>query len=450
MKRKLLSLILTALVVALLAGCGTTDSGATAATPTPELEEMPSGNLTEQELTIDFSFGSRTGIYSGEIDDNGLPNGQGKFTSENPTGETWTYEGDWVAGHWEGNGTCTWSNGQVYSGDYINDSETGYGTLTLETGERYEGTFISGSISGDGTYTLPTGERYEGSFVSGAVYGDGTLYYPDEAYFIGSFTDLDNATGEYCDKDGTLYEAAIKDGELLLRPLVDFFSDEERQQKYEELYKSYQYSALVDYVNEYISENSPSLADSAYVILEITEPILPFENNFIIDFDDFDETYSICFPGATEISGSNSVVVTVKEKNVDAKLGFRKTGWLFFDEIQLSVNGEIEDSAHYKSYDVERNVISGRTIEEYVYYNFDSDFIEKLEDAQAAIIRFINRDTKETYDHTLTENEINALCYGKKVEKTNILLSNILYYFNKDIDSYSNYINRYINGEKSS
>ncbi len=151
--------------ILLLAGCNNNEGSNSVLQdePSTSVSNVP-GNY-DGELTLDFSFGTRTGVYSGEIDDNGLPNGQGKFTSENSTGETWTYEGDWVAGHWEGNGIANWASGQRYTGTFSNDVQV----------------------------------------------GDGRLDYPDGSYFEGTFTDNSNATGFVYEKNCRFYAKIIDD-----------------------------------------------------------------------------------------------------------------------------------------------------------------------------------------------------------------------------------------------
>ena len=72
------------------------------------------------EVTLDLSFGERTGTYYGDLVD-GVPHGEGKFVTENSKGEGWTYEGDFVYGHFEGEGTTTWDDGQKEIGTYKND-----------------------------------------------------------------------------------------------------------------------------------------------------------------------------------------------------------------------------------------------------------------------------------------------------------------------------------------
>lgn len=73
-----------------------------------------------EEVTLELSFGSRTGMYTGDMVD-GVPNGYGKFTTENDADESWTYEGEFKDGHFEGEGKITWDSGQVEIGTYKND-----------------------------------------------------------------------------------------------------------------------------------------------------------------------------------------------------------------------------------------------------------------------------------------------------------------------------------------
>lgn len=74
----------------------------------------------EKEITLNLSYGERTGTYSGELVD-GVPNGEGTFTSENEEGEEWTYEGEFKNGHFEGKGKVTWENGHIEEGTFKDD-----------------------------------------------------------------------------------------------------------------------------------------------------------------------------------------------------------------------------------------------------------------------------------------------------------------------------------------
>lgn len=65
-------------------------------------------------------MGDRTGTYTGDLVD-GLPDGVGKFVAKNLLGEVWTYEGEFVQGHFEDEGVTTWETGQIELGTYKND-----------------------------------------------------------------------------------------------------------------------------------------------------------------------------------------------------------------------------------------------------------------------------------------------------------------------------------------
>lgn len=96
MKRKIVVITLSVLMMILLAGC------------------------SEKEVTLNLSFGDRTGNYFGEMLD-GVPHGLGKFTTVNSDGRGWTYEGEFKNGHFEGEGITTWDAGQKEIGTYKND-----------------------------------------------------------------------------------------------------------------------------------------------------------------------------------------------------------------------------------------------------------------------------------------------------------------------------------------
>ncbi len=107
-------------------------------------------SVEDKEMTLQFSFQELTGIYSGDVNAAGLPDGYGTFTRQAPEGSGWayegpgwTYEGDWKNGHFDGIGICTWESGQVYSGGYSNDCESGQGKLTYPDGSYFEGIFTS-------------------------------------------------------------------------------------------------------------------------------------------------------------------------------------------------------------------------------------------------------------------------------------------------------------------
>jgi hypothetical protein len=133
-----------------------------------------------------------------------LPNGQGTCTW--PNGDTYTgdfvlgqlhgkgtytmydvsYTGDFVNGRVHGQGTLTWSKGDTYTGDFVNNRRTGHGTLTWSNGNTYTGDFVNDSRTGKGTYTWSDGSLFVGDFLNNK-WVNGRIY---KSTFTGSFVDF--------------------------------------------------------------------------------------------------------------------------------------------------------------------------------------------------------------------------------------------------------------------
>lgn len=109
--------------------------------------------VSNKTITVNMDYDSGNGVYSGEVDGNGMPNGQGRFTmQQSDTGENWSYEGQWVSGQITGKGVMT-------QGDFI-----------------FMGSFISGLMDGDCEITDSGVLRYKGMCSGGKLHGEGTLY----------------------------------------------------------------------------------------------------------------------------------------------------------------------------------------------------------------------------------------------------------------------------------
>ena len=104
--------------------------------------------VNNQQMTLHLAYGDRAGTYTGEVNDQNSPNGKGSFTSKNPQGIEWTYEGQFKDGHIEGKGKTTWKAiGKNEEGTYTNGLLNGQGKRTLKNNgksEVYEGNFIAG------------------------------------------------------------------------------------------------------------------------------------------------------------------------------------------------------------------------------------------------------------------------------------------------------------------
>ena len=195
------------------------------------------GKVTDQPYAMtDGNSDTYSGLYTGEWDKkNERPNGTGTFVMEEAAG---TYEGEWVDGVAEGQGTYTSTDGDgyVYEGEFQNNERSGKGTMTWETGEgvayvyegefqngkrsgkgimtwktdgevagTYEGDFADDWINGYGTCTWPSGQAYEGEWKNGRFNGKGTLTYADGSVYEGEFVDdKKNGEGTYTKADGTV------------------------------------------------------------------------------------------------------------------------------------------------------------------------------------------------------------------------------------------------------
>ena len=123
-------------------------------------------NVDNQQMTLKFAFGERTGTYSGQVENN-LPNGKGKFTTKNEQGITWTHEGEFKNGHFEGKGKQTFADGQTEEGIFHDDYLNGEGKIHLKGNVIQEGTFVNGKLNGKGKVSQNNQVIYEGVFKNG-------------------------------------------------------------------------------------------------------------------------------------------------------------------------------------------------------------------------------------------------------------------------------------------
>lgn len=210
------------------------------------IEENDIIYVNEQEMTIHFHYGDRTGTYSGGIK-NELPHGIGKFESINESGMPWKYIGEWENGHFNGTGISIFSNDTVYVVNYSNDYMSGNGIMvspdstvylgeldakgpngngtTLSSFWSYNGEFKNGLRNGIGTLYLSTGIRYEGNFIDNLINGDGTYYLTSGERIEGTFKENINTAsldgnGVFFAADNNAYSCTITDGKISLGNLL--------------------------------------------------------------------------------------------------------------------------------------------------------------------------------------------------------------------------------------
>lgn len=157
------------------------------------LTRPKTGQVENENITLNLAFGVKAGVYSGDLK-NGLPDGHGSFTTRNKEGIEWTYVGEWKDGHMHGQGITTWENGQTGEGSHKNDYLEGAGRLVAESGEvKHEGEFTRGiPVGSESEYeevVLQTVEKFK-SEVDSAIYYWGKI---DEEPFYKKEKSKENA-----------------------------------------------------------------------------------------------------------------------------------------------------------------------------------------------------------------------------------------------------------------
>lgn len=76
------------------------------------------GTLESNMYVAHFSDVDRHGEYKGDVVD-GIPKGNGTFKATNDQGKTYTYEGEWDNGLFDGHGKKTFEDNDAYEGTYV-------------------------------------------------------------------------------------------------------------------------------------------------------------------------------------------------------------------------------------------------------------------------------------------------------------------------------------------
>ena len=199
-----------------------------------EAKEKEETKEEKTEKRIELEDG---GYYIGELINDEIPNGKGKYFFKN--GET--YEGSIKEDKFEGNGKYIYENSEYYIGEWKDDLRNGKGILYYKNGNiKYEGDFINDKYEGNGKYIWENGDYYEGEYKNGFNNGKGILYYnngkieyegeflndkfegngkyiyDDEQYYIGQFKNgLKDGKGTLYYKNGNIeYEGDFKEGKF--------------------------------------------------------------------------------------------------------------------------------------------------------------------------------------------------------------------------------------------
>lgn len=117
-------------LIFILSGCSDTQSS----------KNLSNTFVQDENMSISFDFGLRSGIYTGTLNSNGLPDGFGKFENISDSGNNWIYYGEWTDGHFNGNGITRWDE-YSHIGLYNMDYMEGPGMYSYNDGSVFCGEF---------------------------------------------------------------------------------------------------------------------------------------------------------------------------------------------------------------------------------------------------------------------------------------------------------------------
>lgn len=160
---------------------------------------MSAATATTQEKKPQANANTKEVSYIGDRNESGQRHGRGimkygngcryvgRFVNDkrHGFGKVWYPKGLGIyTGHWHknkrcGEGTISFSNGDVYEGQWSTDMPNGVGKLTLTNGETYEGDFVNQQKQGMGVYKWPNGDMYEGKWMKDVRHGAGILISAD-------------------------------------------------------------------------------------------------------------------------------------------------------------------------------------------------------------------------------------------------------------------------------
>ena len=134
-------------------------------------------------------------------------NGKGKYLD--PDGNI--YEGNFVNGKFEGQGTLRYKNGDVYIGQFSNNVRNGKGTIKYANRLIYDGNWVEGKKNGKGKSTFPNGTIYDGNWVDNNYNGKGTYKYASGDIYEGNFVvGTYEGQGRLTLKNGDYYDGEWK------------------------------------------------------------------------------------------------------------------------------------------------------------------------------------------------------------------------------------------------
>jgi hypothetical protein len=136
---------------------------------------------------------------------------KGKGTKKTLDGKV--YNGEFANNKKEGKGTEECED-FLYEGNFSRDLFNGVGKIVYKKkNETYEGEFLDGVINGNGTYNWADKQTYTGDWVMGKMHGTGTYKWPNGGEYSGSYeNNIKHGNGVWKFTDGKIFEGPISNG----------------------------------------------------------------------------------------------------------------------------------------------------------------------------------------------------------------------------------------------
>lgn len=219
-----------------------------------------------------------------------------------------------------------------------------------------------------------------------------------------------------------------KDSDTLKIASNEFFADDDRISKYYGLLMNCRYEELYSMLEEYLAGEDITGIDAIKELEACLSELIELMSSCVVTEDSIEGNAKIQYKDALDISAKQCIIPILETSKytgamIEYKLGLQKNDWLFFDRI-TAVAGESKNTCTYKSYEVNRDVLSGGKICEYIYSSGFNLIFSNAKELSAGTIRFENTSTKEIFDHEITETELNAIII---LEQINTLHDKLFY-----------------------
>ncbi len=213
---------------------------------------------------------------------------------------------------------------------------------------------------------------------------------------------------------------------IQIPPKTDYFLTIDAED-YEVACKEGRYNDILADVQSYIVSTSPPSYDSAYELISVLTPIVEHWDSIEINYDSIEKVAIFTYAGVNKINSNIHFVpyATTNEKLIHSLIGFYDSDWIFFEDIIISSNENIEISA---SYDKLEKVANNGQIYEAYDTTFENDNIEELLSSPTHTIRFVAKDGSFK-DYMMSDKEYEALVTIAKFQNVRNNLSDLQFHF---------------------